>query len=237
MANTTITKILCRRGPEADREDITPTMGEPIWTTDTHRFYIGDGAISGGRPIIDVDDAYFKYEQYVDDDGSGGIQPIPASGSTRHNILTFKPTGILYVDNLSDGCNVNVGGVLTDGSAIRTTGGISCDKNLHAGMDVISFCTSDAKFKDNVQRIDSAIDKIKSVRGVTFTWNSEQDTHQGEDTGVIAQEIEALELPGICTTREDGSKAIKYERLVPLLIEGIKELSSRIDQLENEDES
>ena len=132
MANTTITKILCRRGPEADREDITPTMGEPIWTTDTHRFYIGDGATSGGRPIIDVDDAFFKYVQYVDDDGSGGLENIPTGGSTRHNVLTFKPSGILEVLNPADGCNaVDGNGNFTAGGAIRTTGGISCDKNVN----------------------------------------------------------------------------------------------------------
>ena len=81
------------------------------------------------------------------------------------------------------------------------------------------------------------MDKISKIRGVTFKWNDKQDTHQGDDTGVIAQEVEQLGLPGVCTTRDDGSKAIKYERLVPLLIECVKELSSRIDQLENKDES
>ena len=47
MANTTITKILLRRGPEIDRESIIPTMGEPLFTTDTHRLYIGDGETDG----------------------------------------------------------------------------------------------------------------------------------------------------------------------------------------------
>ena len=60
MANTTITKILLRRGPEADRLDITPTMGEPVFTTDTHRLYVGDGETSGGRPVLDIDTRYFE---------------------------------------------------------------------------------------------------------------------------------------------------------------------------------
>ena len=51
------------------------------------------------------------------------------------------------------------------------------------------------------------------------------------DTGVIAQEIEALDLPGVTTIRDDGTHAVAYEKLVPLLIEAIKELSTKVDAL------
>ena len=51
-------------------------------------------------------------------------------------------------------------------------------------------------------------------------------------TGVIAQEVEKLELPGLTTTRKDnGTKAGRYERLIPLLIEAIKELKGEVDEL------
>ena len=49
---------------------------------------------------------------------------------------------------------------------------------------------------------------------------------------MIAQEIEALGLPGITTTRDGGTKAVRYERLVPILIEAIKELEARVKTLE-----
>jgi len=52
------------------------------------------------------------------------------------------------------------------------------------------------------------------------------------DIGVIAQEIESI-LPEIVATREDGYKAVKYDRIVALLIEAIKELKSEVDQLKN----
>ena len=51
------------------------------------------------------------------------------------------------------------------------------------------------------------------------------------DTGVVAQEIEALGLPGVTTTRDNGTKAVMYEKLVPLLIEAIKELNAKVDAL------
>ena len=52
------------------------------------------------------------------------------------------------------------------------------------------------------------------------------------DIGVIAQEIEALGLPGLATTREDGVKAVRYDRLVAVLIEAVKELSAKVTALE-----
>ena len=65
---------------------------------------------------------------------------------------------------------------------------------------------------------------------VDLTWKS----GKGDDTGVIAQEVEELGLPGVTETREDGTKAVRYERLVPVLIEAIKELSSKVSSLENQ---
>ena len=54
---------------------------------------------------------------------------------------------------------------------------------------------------------------------------------KGDDTGVIAQEIESLGLPGVTETRDDGTKAVRYEKLVPVLIQAIKELSAKVDAL------
>ena len=69
-----------------------------------------------------------------------------------------------------------------------------------------------------------------SISGNTFDWN-QNTTKEGSETGVIAQEIEKLGLPDVVTTRDDGYMAVKYEKLVPLLIEAIKELSRKVDAL------
>ena len=53
------------------------------------------------------------------------------------------------------------------------------------------------------------------------------------DVGVIAQEIEAV-LPQVVTTRDTGYKAVKYEKIIPLLIQAIKELKSEVDTLKQQ---
>ena len=53
-----------------------------------------------------------------------------------------------------------------------------------------------------------------------------------KDTGILAQEVEALGLPGLTTTRGDGVKAVRYDRLIPVLIEAIKELKSKVEDLQ-----
>ena len=81
------------------------------------------------------------------------------------------------------------------------------------------------------------VDKINSLTGNTFDWKSSATTPEfysgiTQDTGVIAQEVEALGLPGITTTRDDGTKAVRYERLIPVLIQAVKELSAKVTALE-----
>ena len=103
------------------------------------------------------------------------------------------------------------------------------DVDLLVTGDITAFHSSDIRLKDNISPITKALEKVKSISGNTYTKKSDGSAH----TGVIAQEIEALGLPGITTTRSSGYMAVNYEKLVPLLIEAIKELSVEIDALKN----
>ena len=86
--------------------------------------------------------------------------------------------------------------------------------------------------EENINVISNALDKVNALTGNTFTWKSDVENFAGkDDTGVIAQEVEALGLPGITTTRDDGTKAVRYEKLIPVLIQAIKELSAKVDAL------
>ena len=103
--------------------------------------------------------------------------------------------------------------------------------NLTVGGDIIAFSASDIRLKSNITSIADAINKVKSLRGVTFEWN-EDSAHEGSDTGVIAQEVDALGLPGLVQQRQNGDLAVRYDKLIPILIEAIKELSDKVDTLE-----
>jgi hypothetical protein len=111
------------------------------------------------------------------------------------------------------------------------------DGLIRAENDVIAYATSDRRLKENILPILNALDKVKQIQGVTFDWiplTKEQRKilhgNEGHDIGVIAQEIEAV-LPELVTTRDNGYKAVKYEKIVALLIEAIKEQQGEIDEL------
>ena len=77
--------------------------------------------------------------------------------------------------------------------------------------------------------------KLVIITGYTFKWKADGPyvhLNGKEDTGVIAQQIEALGLTGTTSTRDDGIKGVAYKKLVPLLIEAIKELDARLKTLE-----
>lgn len=113
--------------------------------------------------------------------------------------------------------------------------------NLNIGVqgDVIAF-VSDMRLKTDIEMIDNALDKVKSLRGFTYTMN-ETGQSLGYDAetrypGVSAQEVQAVlpEAVKIAPASEalgEEYLTVQYEKLVPLLIEAIKELSKELDAL------
>ena len=117
------------------------------------------------------------------------------------------------------------------GQAVGTADTVQFGEVRSTG-DVIAYYSSDKRLKDNIKPIENALSKIESIGGYSFDWNDKQQTYTGTDIGVIAQEIEAI-APELVIDRETGFKAVKYEKLVAILIEGIKELSAKVNELEN----
>ena len=93
---------------------------------------------------------------------------------------------------------------------------------------------SDRRLKNIISTIPNALDKVKSLNGIIYKNNdiakSFGYTGEEEQVGVIAQEIIEV-LPEVVGERENGILAVRYEKIVPLLIEAIKELKAEIDQL------
>lgn len=113
---------------------------------------------------------------------------------------------------------------------VNASGTVTIDDTLHVTGDVIAYYSSDERLKDNVKPIENAIDKIRMISGYEFDWNS-SSKNEGHDIGVIAQEVEKI-LPEVVTTRSNGYKAVRYEKLTALLIQSNKELIEKVEELE-----
>ena len=119
---------------------------------------------------------------------------------------------------------------MSEGGNAQFLGNIS-GSQIEASGDVIAFSSSDRRLKNNITPIENPLEKIDKIGGYTFDWNEKQDSYKGHDIGVIAQEIEEV-LPELVTTRDTGYKAVKYDKIVPLLIESIKELQKKVKDIE-----
>ena len=116
--------------------------------------------------------------------------------------------------------------------------------SLSATGNITAYASSDKRLKENIIPIENALDKIDKIDGVEFDWTDAymekkdgndkdaQSLIKKHDIGVIAQQIEEV-LPEVVMKREDGYLAVRYEKIIPLLIESIKELKKEITELKN----
>jgi len=169
--------------------------------------------------------------------GGTGAEFTMTNGSNDRVVTATGAAGINGEANMIfDGDNLTLStGALHVGSGVTpTTVG-----KIQATNDIVAYYSSDARLKSNVVPIPDALNKVMQISGNTFDWiplSPEQRKtihgNEGKDIGVIAQEIERV-LPEVVTTRDTGFKAVKYDKIVALLIEAIKEQQIQIDQLKN----
>jgi len=137
---------------------------------------------------------------------------------TSDEILANASTGALQMKQL--GVNVAPNG--TDG-------------RIDASNDIVAFSSSDIALKENINPITDALAKVLSLGGYTFDWKKEREEehgYTGSDIGVLAQEVEDV-LPTAVRDNCYGNKSVRYEKLIPLLIESIKELKNEIESLKD----
>jgi hypothetical protein len=118
-------------------------------------------------------------------------------------------------------------GLTYNGTTLAVTGAIT------ATGDITAYSSSDERLKDNIKVIKDALDKVSNIRGVEFDWNEKaHEVNKGHDLGVIAQEIIKV-LPDAVKEREDGYYGVRYDRIIPLLVEAIKDLKKEIEEIKN----
>jgi predicted phage tail protein len=160
-----------------------------------------------------------------------------------------------YLENIVEDTSPQLGGNLAGGVYSVTAAGVVSTTGLYVGNstasvvqdeiraegNITAFYSSDLNLKENISRIRQPLKKLNMIAGYTFDWKDSEIKRRGgedgyfvrkRDIGVIAQEIESI-LPELVAKRENNTLAVKYEGLIPLLIEAIKELEERVKELEN----
>ena len=163
---------------------------------------------------------------------------------------------------LGGGLDVNSNDITGDGN-IQITGSITtqgtggtivASGEIRSASNVVAYSSSDITMKENIRRIPNPLEVIRQLDGISFDWTEEVIHQRGgidgyyvrrHDIGLLAQQVIKV-IPDIVVKRPtDGKLAVKYEGLIPVLVEAIKELtvlsasaeeakklSSRIDVLE-----
>ena len=110
---------------------------------------------------------------------------------------------------------------ISNAGALITTGDITAFGSI-----------SDIRLKENIEPITNALDKVSQIGGYTFNYKKNPDVRM---TGVIAQEVEKVLPEVIYTTTDINSDeenlAVRYENMIGLLVEAIKELKTEVEEL------
>lgn len=179
----------------------------------------------------------------------GGIELVGASNNGGGLVLPVAAGGIQFYTF------TGAAGAETYSSALMTltkpgtnaTGNLAISGNVTATLEITAYF-SDMRLKDNVRPITNAMDKVAAINGVYYNPNQIaeellQESRTSTKVGLIAQEVEAV-MPQVIRAapfdiNPDGTsksgenyKTVQYEKLVPLLVEAIKELDARVAKLE-----
>ena len=155
--------------------------------------------------------------------GDGGLTQKNFT-TTLKNKLDGIASGATAVSNnnqISNGAGYTT---YTSNQATNTSSGVTFASVTSSG-NVTAY--SDARLKTDIHTIDNALGIVGKLRGVNYKWLNNGQA----DIGVIAQEVEAV-VPEVVKETDDGTKTVDYGRLVCVLIESIKELTTKVNELE-----
>ena len=160
--------------------------------------------------------------------GNGGIEFGNVQIAVTDDQTIDTSTGDLNLNANTNIINlqadtVNIGQASTDVTKVNG--------ELRVTQDIIAFYSSDRRLKDDINPIADALAKVNRLSGNTYIWNEKSNRCGNDDVGVIAQEVQEV-LPEAVVERENGYLAVDYQKLVPLLVEAIKDLSSKVEYLE-----
>jgi len=173
-------------------------------------------------------------------DGGSGITALTldmsAAGEATFNAAVYSSGkfGLNDGDYINHVDNTRKEFVVNGNEEMR----LEADGDLHVDNDVIAFSStiSDERLKTDITVVENALDKVEQIRGVEFT----RTHNDSRSAGVIAQEVEKIlpcaviekKLPLQTGDEDTLYKTVHYDALHALMIESIKELSSKVKELE-----
>lgn len=194
------------------------------YTTGTLSFASGTvlGISDGGTLRIGSSGTTWDFDRVTD---NMWIQPSASAGS-------------IFVTNGAGTSQLNINPHATTstskdtGALVVTNGGMGVEGAIYAGGDITAFNTSDRRLKENISPITGAVNKLKRIGGYEYDWNN-KSYREGHDVGVIAQEVQRT-VPEAVRESTEGYLQVNYDKLVPLLIEAVKEQQTQIEELRAE---
>jgi hypothetical protein len=198
------------------------TLGVTGETTLSTHLNMGDGDIIKLGDSADLQIYHDGSNSRITDSGTGSI--IVATSEVQFQNVAGNE---VIMGGLADGA---VTLYFNNAPKLATvTGGVNVTGTLTATTNVT--VSSDIRLKSNIETIDSALDKVKAMRGVYFDRHDDKATRA---VGVIAQEMQEV-MPEVVVTddTEDKHLSVAYGNLVGVLIEAVKELSDKVEELED----
>jgi hypothetical protein len=167
--------------------------------------------------------------------GYTSVEVIGGNGASS-SFIAAHPTKAVFGSNTNT--QVEIWSNNSSRIAVTGTGNVyisapSSGTTLYVYGDIYATGTitqgSDARLKTNIHTINSALDKVSAIRGVSFT---RTDTGK-RDIGVIAQEVAEV-IPEVVHEVEDGNLGVAYGSMVGILIEALKELRNEVEAIRTE---
>jgi len=169
----------------------------------------------------------------VNNDGikvtSGGIHT--SGGLTIHTNGLKTSGGVTLNDG---GLMITNGGVTVNNGNVLISGGVTVDGNLYATAlyNPTLVADSDRRLKTNIKPLLNPLEKISKLQGIYFSWKQEGEFEkynydEKRHVGLIAQNVHEVLPEVVETIHDDEHLAIRQLELIPLLVEGIRELDNR----------
>ena len=215
---------------------------------------LGDSATFGGTASF-ADTITAKNATFDNGNNTTITVKCNDSGNAVLNLMgDNQGTGVLYVGQSS----THGGGIEYNGDSTPVTSGGGSDeivlyrrsssvnewtaKNTHSDNNwdfrgTITQNASDERLKENITSIENALEKVEQLRGVTFDWKDDVEEkgfipYAKHETGVIAQDVQKV-IPDAAVPApfDENYLTVKHEKIIPLLIEAIKELKAEVESL------